>query len=83
MAAKKKAKPKTGAQRMKQLGHKPCQVWFDKTEREILQQAAALEYRPMATFVRRAAIELAKKVMRDFDLTAHQADRLDQVGGAS
>jgi len=63
--AKKGRRVESGSARMKRLGHKPCQVWLDKVERSLVERASKMDRRPMATFIRLAAIDLAKVMLKE------------------
>jgi hypothetical protein len=54
---KKKPKPKPeprarGSRRMRQMGHKLVSVWLDVAEAEIIERAAKLSGKQVATYLR-------------------------------
>jgi uncharacterized protein (DUF1778 family) len=56
----RKGKKKTGGNRMMELGKRPSQVWLRPEDYELIKAAAALDGRPIAQFIKLAAIKAAK-----------------------
>lgn len=61
--AKRKGEKLRGAKRMKENGMKLVSVWLDKSEAEVIERAAKLVERKLATFIREAAFGSAGVVL--------------------
>ncbi len=57
--AKAKRNRLRGARRMKEFGYKLVSVWFDKSEADIIEVAARAAGKPVATYVRERAWQVA------------------------
>jgi len=60
----KKPIAETGGKRMSKLGYKPSQLWYTEEEYRIVQEAAAIDERPMTQFAIRAVVAEAKRVIK-------------------
>lgn len=63
MAKKKKPEKLRGARRMKEQGYKLVNVWLSPDELAVIERAAKLVERKLATFVREAAFGSAGVVL--------------------
>lgn len=63
MARKKKSEKLRGAKRMKENGMRLVSVWLDRSEAQVIEEAAALVGKKLATFVREAAFGSAGVVL--------------------
>lgn len=61
--AKKPPQKKRGASRMAEQGYVQVQIWLDKSEADLIRRAARLDQRPVATWVRRAAMDAAAEAV--------------------
>ena len=59
-----KGKKKRGAERMKENGMRLVSVWLDRAEADVVEQAAKIVSRPLATFVRQAATASAAVILQ-------------------
>ena len=59
---KRKRTVPAGTKRMKELGHKKIEVWFDPRELHVIQAAAAACGMKLATWIRRQAFHSAEAV---------------------
>jgi len=57
---------KRGTKRMREFGYKRCEVWLDKTEREIIETYCRRVGKAMSTFMRRLAFETAAAELGKF-----------------
>lgn len=69
--AKRKPRVKIlkGANRMKQLGKRPIQIWVDDDHHRLLSEASKMWGRPMSNFVKWAALQLAAKMSREASIS--------------
>jgi len=57
-------KPKSGGARLAEAGKRPMLLGWTPEDRAIIEQAARLDSRPMATFVQVHALAAAKKIIQ-------------------
>lgn len=63
-------KPKSGGARMMANGKVPSQIWFNKREMREIRLAARVDDRPVASFIRIAALNAAAELLREHDATS-------------
>lgn len=63
MPRRKKSTKLRGASRMKEQGYKQVNVWLDNNEQAVIERAARLVGKKLATFIREAAFGAAGQVL--------------------